>query len=265
MKLILTFENTEEWLIFLNFSSPFLLKCPLKSLFTKIVLIFPGETVVLDNLNENNISEINQYTKNFFQNKNQVLFKRNNLLLKESKFIKTLSGRIMWLKPTFLFPRESIISLIREKPTRKILLVYPQKFSLKSEISALLADKDKVPFYYYLNNEFNQDKIKKRNEYIFMSKKYFCVFTGEYHPIIFPNSNVSSFFGRGAGDLLKQKLLLLKNLRKYPIYNYERDKKRSLYERLFGGTYYKPLLCFSSNKNHKRSLLYNVIKKAEKD
>ena len=165
LKLILTFENIEEWLIFFNFSSPFLLKCPLRTLFTRIVLIFPGETVVLDNLNKNNISEINQYTKNFFEDKNRPLFKRHNLLLKESKFIKTLSGQIMWLKPTFLFPRESIFSLIHEKPIRKILLVYPQKFSLKAEIRTLLADKDKVPFYYYLNNEFNQDKIKKRSWY----------------------------------------------------------------------------------------------------
>jgi hypothetical protein len=229
------------------------------------VLIFPGENVVLDNLNKNNISEINQYTKNFFEDKNRALFKRHNLLLKESKFIKTLSGRIMWLKPTFLFPKESIISLIHEKPIRKILLVYPQKFSLKAEIRTLLADKDKVPFYYYLNNEFNQDKIKKRNEYIFMSKKYFCLFTREYHPMVFPDSNVSSFFKSGLRSQLKKNLLLLKDLRKYPIYNYERDKKRGLYERLFGGAGQKPLLCFSSNNNHKRSLLYNVIKKAEKD
>lgn len=265
MKLILTFENAEEWLIFFNFANPFLLRCPLKTLFTKIVLIFPCETIVLDNLNKNIISEINQYTKNFFQDTKLVLFKRHNLLLKESKLIKTLSGRIMWLKPTFLFPKKSIISLIHEKPTRKILLVYPQKFSLKSEIRTLIADKDKVPLYYYLNNEFNRDKIKKRNEYIFMSKKYFCVFTKEYHPIIFPDSNVSSFFERGTRDQLKKNLLLLKNFRKYPIYNYERDKKRSLRERLFGSTVPKHLLCFSSNNNHKRSLLYNVIRKAEKN
>jgi hypothetical protein len=229
------------------------------------VLIFPGETVVLDNLNKNKISEINQYTNNFFEDKNWALFKRHNLLMKESKFIKTLSGRIMWLKPTFLFPSESIISLIHEKPIRKILLVYPQKFSLKAEIRTLLADKDKVPFYYYLNNEFHEEEIKKRNEYIFMSKKYFCTLTSEYHPILFPDSNISFFFERGNRDQIKKNLLPVRNLRKYPIYDYVWNKKRSLYEKLFRSIGKKPLLFFSSNNNHKRSLLYNVIKKAEKD
>jgi hypothetical protein len=171
----------------------------------------------------------------------------------------------MWLKPTFFFPKDSIVSLAREKPSRKLVLIYPQKVSLKTEISSLIADKEKVPFYYYLNNEFNQEKITKRNEYIFMSKNYFCALTREYHPILFPDSNISFFFERGNRDQLKKKLLPLKNLRKYPIYNYVWRKKRSIYEKLFGSIGKKPLLFFSSNNNHKRSLLYNVIQKAEKN
>jgi len=221
--------------------------------------------VVFDALGKKDIYELNQYIQYFFQEKQRRHLRCHDLLMKETKFIKKLSGRIMWLKPTFFFSKDSIISLVREKPIRKIVLIYPQKFFLKTELSSLIADKEKVPFYYYLNNEFNQDKIKKRDEYIFMSKKYFCTLTREYHPIIFPDSNISFFFERGNRDQLKKKFLLLRNLRKYPIYNYIRNKKRSIYERLFGSIGQKPLLFFSSNNNHKRSLLYNVIKKAEKD
>ena len=265
MNLIITFETNDEWLVFINSSSTFLIKCPLKKLFTKVILIFPSETVVLDTLDKKNISELNQYIQYFFQYKKGFFFKSRNLLLKESKYIKTLSGRIMWLKPTFFYPKESIISLARLKPSRKLVLIYPQKFSLKTELSSLIADKEKVPFYYYLNNEFNQEKIKKRNEYIFMSKKYFCTLTREYHPILFPDSNISFFFERGSRDQLKKKILPLKNLRKYPIYNYVWHKQRSFYIKLFGSINQKPLLFFSSNNNHKRSLLYNVIQKAEKN
>jgi hypothetical protein len=265
LNLILTFENTDEWLVFFNSSSTFLIKCPLKKLFTKVILIFPSETVVLDTLDKKNISELNQYIQYFFQHKNGILSMSRNLLLKESKYIKTLSGRIMWLKPTFFYPKDSIVSLTREKPSRKLVLIYPQKFSLKTELSSLIADKEKVPFYYFLNNEFTQEKIKKRNEYIFMSKRYFCTLTREYHPILFPDSNISFFFERDNRDQLKKNLLPLKNLRKYPIYNYVWRKKISFYEKLFGSISQKPLLFFSSNNNHKRSLLYNVIQKAEKD
>ena len=265
MKLILTFENTNEWLVFFNSSSTFLLQCPLKKLFTKVILIFPCETVVLDALGKKQIYELNQYIQYFFQEKRTRHLWYQNLLMKENEFLKTLSGRIMWLKPTFFFSKNSIISLVREKPTRKIVLIYPQKFSLKTEISSLISDKNKVPFYYYLNNEFNQEKIKKRNEYIFMSKKYFCTLTREYHPILFPDSNISFFFKGGYRDQLKKNLLPLENLRKYPIYNYVEREKRRLIEKLFGSIGQKPLLFFYSNNNYKRSLLYNVIKKAEKN
>jgi hypothetical protein len=265
LNLILTFKNTDEWLVFINSSSSFLIKCPLKKLFTKVILIFPGETVALDTLDEKKVSELNQYIQYFFQNKKGILFKSRNLLLKESKYIKTLSGRIMWLKPTFFYPKESIISLARLKTSRKLVLIYPQKVSLKTELGSLIEDREKVPFYYYINNEFNQEKIKKRNEYIFMSKKYFCTLTRDYHPILFSDSNISYFFERGNRDQLKRNSLPLQNLRKYPIYNYVLRKKRSFYEKLFGRINQKPLLFFSSNNNHKSSLLYNVIKKAEKD
>jgi len=221
--------------------------------------------VVLDAIDKKNIYELNQYIQYFFQEKQTRLLRHHNLLMKETKLIKTLSGRIMWLKPTFFFSKDSINSLVRAKSSRKIVLIYPQKFSLKTEISSLIADKNKVPFYYYLNNEFNQEEIKKRNEYIFMSKMYFCTLTREYHPILFPDSNISFFFKRGNRDQLKKNLLPLENLRKYPIYNYVWRKKRSLYEKLFGNIGQKPLLFFSSNNNYKKSLLYNVIKKAEKN
>ena len=98
-----------------------------------------------------------------------------------------------------------------------------------------------------------------------MSKKYFCTLTRDYHPILFPDSNISFFFERGNRDQLKKKMLPLRNLRKYPIYNYVGIKKRSSIENFLGALNQKPLLSFSSNNNHKRSLLYNVIKKAEKD
>lgn len=211
------------------------------------------------------LNEINLHIKDFFNKKRWRYESHQNLLHKESEFIKTFSGRIMWLKPTFCLSKDSLISLTRERPISKILIIYPQKVSLISEISSLMSDKESIPFYYFLNNEFNQDKVRKRNEYIFMSKKFFCIFSREYHPIIFPDSNISVLCGKHSQGQLKRDIKVIKNLRRTPIYNLVKNKRIGFFEKHSGNVKNMLFYFFSSNNNHKNSLLYNVIKKAEKN